>query len=306
MRVNFNVINQKNVPALQSGTVLPTPGQVGRIFYNAAGVGIYIDNGIEWLLISTGSGEIPGLQAVTNEGNETSNDIGLIGSSLIYQDGGTAKTISGNNLGGPAADYPFSLPDASGVIPVTVNGIAADNNGNITLPALPYLVFTALLTQQGASDPQTLINTDNGNIVPGVTYKITNYDPSDDFLNVGAPSNANGVDFLATGTTASSWSGTSELNYNNGAPVAKVLQNTIGKIWFEYIGVGVYYISCFGLFELNKTWAICPSNIQTGVQNTLITPSFNRFILSTNELNIANDNLLDVTPIEIRVYTIPV
>lgn len=54
MRVNFNVINQKNVPALQSGTVPPAAGQIGRIFYNSEGIGMYIDNGIEWLPINTG------------------------------------------------------------------------------------------------------------------------------------------------------------------------------------------------------------------------------------------------------------
>lgn len=57
MRVNFQVINQKDVPALQSGTILPPAGQKGRIFYNSAGVGMYIDNGLAWLAISTGASD---------------------------------------------------------------------------------------------------------------------------------------------------------------------------------------------------------------------------------------------------------
>ena len=64
MRVNFQVINQKDVPALQSGVILPPAGQKGRIFYNSSGVGMYIDNGSTWLAISTNSSPpgLPGTQ----------------------------------------------------------------------------------------------------------------------------------------------------------------------------------------------------------------------------------------------------
>lgn len=134
MRVNFNVINQKNVPALQSGLILPAPGQVGRIFYNAAGVGMYIDDGTAWLPITTGGGGGVGtLQQVTDLGNTTDKNINLDGSSLFINDGGSSKVLAGNNLGGAVGEVVLNLPDGGGTIPISVNGTFADNFGNIEL-----------------------------------------------------------------------------------------------------------------------------------------------------------------------------
>ena len=57
----------------------------------------------------------------------------------------------------------------------------------------PYKVYTALLTQTGGDDPQTI---SAGTLVVGVTYEITNYQSDDDFTNVGAPLNETGVKFV--------------------------------------------------------------------------------------------------------------
>jgi hypothetical protein len=46
------------------------------------------------------------------------------------------------------------------------------------------------------------------------------------------------------------------LIYNTGAPVATVLENTIGNIWFEDQGVGAYNCYSSGLFPENKTFII--------------------------------------------------
>lgn len=119
-----------------------------------------------------------------------------------------------------------------------------------------YKVFTGLLTQGGGDDPQFLVDTDNGNIVPGVTYEIANYQIGDDFTNIGAPSNANGVKFIATGTTALNWTGATELNYNNGAPVVTVLENTLGNVWFVYGGAGQYAVESDNLFTNLKSTLI--------------------------------------------------
>jgi hypothetical protein len=81
MRVNFQVINQKDVPALQSGTILPPAGQKGRVFFNSAGVGMYIDSGNAWVPISS------------NAGNP------YLGASQIgYGDYNTGLLTSSNNL----------------------------------------------------------------------------------------------------------------------------------------------------------------------------------------------------------------
>jgi len=152
-----------------------------------------------------------------------------------------------------------------------------------------YTVFTALLTQSGGDDPQFLVNVDNGNIVPGVTYVISDYQIGDDFTNVGAPSNANGVSFIATGTTAINWAGTSELIYNNGAPVCTVLENTLGNVWFEYIQDGLYSFNSIGLFIQNKCFyqnSLFSSEDGTFLTMLIIKESFqfqNQFLIgSTN------------------------
>lgn len=388
MRVNFNVINQKNVPALQSGTVRPPAGQKGRIFYNAAGVGMYIDNGTEWLAITTGSTTSPTLQQVTDAGYQTNNDIVLIGSSLIYNDSGTTKTISAVNLGGPAGDYPFSLPDASGVIPVTVNGESADTNGNIELsatvptlqqvmnqgnttvstliiqnnaleffsdnadkyitggslagidvglqyfslpdvggilpisvngntaddngniiiPALPYLVYTATITQNTFGDIP--LNISEELLTIGVTYLIVNNDAGTaDFTNVGAANNNVGTYFVATGTSANSWGDETAaiLSYNEGCPkVVTVLENSIGTIWFTYSDDDVFGIESNMLFQYEefRFWnaSMVISNVGAQVRVLTVQSGTNSQILIQNFHQQSFENL----SIELRVYPVPI
>jgi hypothetical protein len=56
---------------------------------------------------------------------------------------------------------------------------------------------------------------------------------------VGAPNNDAGTYFIATGTTPNSW-GDGALTYNAGTPIAIILENTLGNIWFEYREAGQY------------------------------------------------------------------
>ena len=111
----------------------------------------------------------------------------------------------------------------------------------------PYKVFTALLTQSGEDDPNTL---ESGDLLTiGVTYLIGNGDNDPgDFLNVGAPNNDEGTYFVATGETPNKWGKTS-LAYNTGAPVVTVLENTIGNVWFTYADIGLYKCVSNGLFN---------------------------------------------------------
>lgn len=176
-----------------------------------------------------------------------------------------------------------------------------------------YKVYTALLTQSGGDDPQFDINTDNGNLVIGTTYEIANYDIEDDFTNIGAPSNANGVKFVATGTTAASWSGSSELNYNTGAPIVTVLENTIGNIWFSYGTDGVYSVYSNGLFStVDKCAVIFPSMMNRDVDSIFVGTrqryQDSTFIILENYnievggINRSNGNLIN-NFFEIRIYS---
>jgi hypothetical protein len=125
----------------------------------------------------------------------------------------------------------------------------------------PYKVYTALLTQSGGDGPSWFESFDNGSLPTGWTVEISDYQAGDDFTNIGAPSNANGVNFVISGTTASSWNGASRLNYNTGAPVVTVLENTIGNIWFTYVNDGYYQVNSNELFTADKTTVILSPNL---------------------------------------------
>lgn len=90
-------------------------------------------------------------------------------------------------------------------------------------------------------------------------------------------------------------------------PVPTVLENTIGTIWFEYDGIGIYYIKSNSLFTPNKVWrSISGDGFQNGglIFGTAYIDNSTILLLSYNQNNNFDgaDDLLGQTPIEIRVY----
>ena len=73
---------------------------------------------------------------------------------------------------------------------------------------------TADLTLNRSGISQT-----TGTITTGQAYRITTFVAGDDFTNVGAGSNATGVEFIATGTTPTV--------YTNGSTLTTMLESTI-------------------------------------------------------------------------------
>jgi hypothetical protein len=122
-----------------------------------------------------------------------------------------------------------------------------------------YKVFTALLTQSGASSPDVL---SGGDLIIGRTYRIKDTGSGFDFTNVGAPNNDYGTWFVATGTTPTSWAD-GQLIYDIGAPTAIVLENTIGNIWFEYSSAGTYICRSNDLFTIDKTTVFISDTVNT-------------------------------------------
>jgi hypothetical protein len=186
-----------------------------------------------------------------------------------------------------------------------------DVNGTDITGKAPYKVYTALLTQSGGDDA---IGITGGDIVVGVTYLINDNFGGADFTNVGAPNNDTGTYFVATGTTPSSWGISGNLIYNTGAPVVKVLENTIGNIWFEFINNGVYTCnsndSTFAPENLEKLFISIGGNDGTGAFISPLISSYsveanslflNTFYLETGNLILQN-GMLFRTPLEIRVY----
>ena len=177
-------------------------------------------------------------------------------------------------------------------------------------PVAPYKVYTALLTQSGASDSQSI---DTGSLTIGVTYYIANDSPGMDFTNVGALNNDLGTSFVATGTTPASWGsaegeGNATISYDLGAPTVTVLQNTIGNIWFVYNDPGNYIINSDNLFTVNKTVSLNDQTrcIDSGnnTYNLKVTANDeNTIYIETLDEDPAGINgMLDTKPIEIRVY----
>ena len=182
-----------------------------------------------------------------------------------------------------------------------------DISDSIVAPTAPYKVFTALLTQSGTGNPDAI---NNDSLVVGTTYEILNTDGNTvDFTNVGAPNNLAGTSFIATGTTPTSWGQTNNglLGFNTGAPVATVLENTIGNIWFTYVGAGTYNINSNGLFTENKTGLLIAPQTQNAPDAYVF--QFNRVDDNELQLQVLNadesgpvDDILSNQMIEIRVY----
>jgi hypothetical protein len=133
-------------------------------------------------------------------------------------------------------------------------------------------------------------------------------DVGGDFTNVGAPNNNVGTSFVATGTTPNSWGDNLnvELEYNTGAPVVTVLENTIGNIWFQYSSVGNYNIWSDSLFTENKTTfsiILMGDDLASGHLCKGYIQEPNSCGIVTGDISATIDDVLTwKTPIEIRVY----
>jgi hypothetical protein len=187
---------------------------------------------------------------------------------------------------------------------LSVNGTEINKNGG-----LAYKVYTALLTQSGGTDPLTQ---DSGAVEVGVSYVISSplgSEDSWDFSNVGGPVYPDNFNFVATSSDVPNNYGTATLNYNTGAPVVTVLENTIGNIWFTYDGDGYYFVNSNGLFSQDKSWTptIQIFNDTAGVRDGEICEirynNSNEYNIATFDQSGTNVNgKLQNTPIEIRVY----
>jgi hypothetical protein len=167
----------------------------------------------------------------------------------------------------------------------------------------PYKVFTALLTQSGSDGAAQGIS--SSPLIIGATYYIEDNGGSGwDFTNVGAPNNDLFTYFVATGENPNSWGIDGLLGYTPGAPVATVLENTIGNVWFSYNGNGMYIMNSASLFTFNKTIGFAGGQ-QFG--NATGDPVFIMYLQNINEISIETpsgmDDMLIGAPIEIRVYS---
>jgi hypothetical protein len=92
------------------------------------------------------------------------------------------------------------------------------------------------------------------------------------------------------------------------APVATVLENTLGEVTYSYAGVGKYSIISSGLFLTNKTVVFFGDIVNNASGGLLITTiqgedvNSNTLPFYTNVDGTDTNSALLKTPIEIRVY----
>jgi hypothetical protein len=190
----------------------------------------------------------------------------------------------------------------------TTSTVAPTTTTTTTLPV--YKVFTALVTQSGIDDPQSV---GSGDIIVGATYKIAD-NTNLDVTNIGAPNNNINTYFIATGTTPALPGVGLCFIYDPGAPVATVLENTIGNIWFTFSDVGRYYCNSILLFTQNKTIPnigqdpnfdpggnpVPMCQIKNSSENEIL---IDCFYIEPDGTGLYTDSMLALgTPIEIRVY----
>jgi hypothetical protein len=163
-----------------------------------------------------------------------------------------------------------------------------------------YKVYTALLTQSGGDNTQSYYGGESLTI--GTTYRITGIDDGD-FTIVGAPNNNINTQFVATGTTPN-WGtlGENVLEYNTGAPVATVLENTIGNIWWSYNGVNQFEAKSNDLFTEDKTILFIQGSNDGDTSSASILNNLYHIDSDTINCIVSLGGNLNKTSIEIRVY----
>ena len=182
----------------------------------------------------------------------------------------------------------------------------------------PYKVFTALVSQTGSDNPLN-IGAESPMLL-GVTYIINDNSNAVDLTVFGAPNSNVGTSFICTTAGTLPNDPGLALSYNGGAPVATVLENTIGNIFFEYTAEGIYSIKSDYLFTLDKTFINGTSLANYSVFNQFVdvgggtNPGFRGYYFNqdTTEAVILNtlkgaadfedDIINNPVGIEIRVY----
>jgi hypothetical protein len=171
-----------------------------------------------------------------------------------------------------------------------------------------YNTFFAMLWQKSAPN----LNKANGFLIVGSRYKITTYVANDDFTNVGAASNAQNIEFIATGDTPAHWTHGSILKdygditvyeyHNNTDYVVSVLHNAeVGDFTLRFtdpVSGRVRPITTSVTIFYNSPTFIRTVGYFEGVQDD----DGNIHINSYDNSNIAAD-LLEQINIEVRIIT---
>jgi len=315
--VNYNQTQGLKISTDNTNRVIVSTGGTTTFTGNTSGVTLVQVAGSQGELMSVKDISVGKLLHVNNLSGETFFTVNSDYSTVIGTPNVNTFVVSGNSVGINTTN-PTNLFHISGTTdPIKIEGIQSysadtsyltiNNSGVVHKKESPYKVYTALLTQSGGDDPQTITS---GVVTQGFTYYIDGADIDSDFSNVGGPIGTvgDGTYFVATNSAVPNNYGAANITYNNGAPVVTVLENTIGNIWWTYDGVGQYYANSNNLFTDKKT--ICFTNQVSDDNASMYLYEAYRsadnycLIVVSNGINNINDILGNGNGagIEIRVY----
>jgi hypothetical protein len=231
----------------------------------------------------------------------SSGSSGTSGSSGSSGTSGTSGVIGANGSSGTSGTSGSS--GTSGTSGSSGSSGSSGTSGSSgSSPVSKYKVYTALLTQSGGDNLLTLDFNGAGafRLEKGITYQITNNDSNFDFTSIGSPNNDVGTYFVAN-ERVNPPSVAAAVQYNEGAPVATVLDNTIGNIWWIYNANRQFSTKSNNLFTEDKTILfIQGSNDGDTSSSTILN---NLYWIDTYTINcILSDGNLSKTSVEIRVY----
>ena len=116
---------------------------------------------------------ISGLPVVLLEDLTNSKTSLLSSEQLSFTNGAAINTVNVKATNVTGSIKNVELHNASGNIALSVNGVGADNTGDVTLPILPYKKYVAKITQFGSNPPTVDIVLENEFTNP-VTYSYVN------------------------------------------------------------------------------------------------------------------------------------
>lgn len=184
----FSLINDNNFP----GNIVPTALTANRNFNFPDKSGTFallddltLEGYSETGTRATGLVSLIGDYDESNNGNhiEINDNLNVVNfnGDGIYSFNSPNAVIFENNIvigasptantlvGGATAARSNTLPDGSGTLALSVNGVTADATGNITVPLAPYQVYTAMITHNGAADPTIKVLENTLGVTPTIT-----------------------------------------------------------------------------------------------------------------------------------------
>ncbi len=161
------------------------------------------------------------------------------GAVTIYRNGVSIKTGTGESSlhrTGSANAYIGAYQAGANFFNGEMSKVQLFNN-TLTATEVKELYSGASVPYKYKGANQT--NLTSGTLVKGKAYRITTYNSNDDFTNLGASSNATGVEFVSTGTTPTEWLHSSVLH-----PIGAVAEydgsSAGSKVWGDKSGNGLH------------------------------------------------------------------